>query len=57
MKPTVKVTYEVITEEQFPNGVLCMSCKRVLLPGQPYTSVMDAMDGDVAIEQIVCVYC
>lgn len=53
-----EASYPVVTEEQFPDGLCCIRCKRQLDPGMPYTLVFDgfALDG-VTLEELCCVYC
>lgn len=53
----MNLTYEVVTEAEFPYGVVCSLCGRELQPGQPYTSKPDAMLDNDPIEVLACVYC
>ena len=49
--------YPIITELDFPWGVQCPECHRMLQIGQPYTTKMEDMAAEVPIERVYCVYC
>ena len=53
-----EVSYPVVTEEDFPDGLCCIRCKRPLESGQPYTMNFDGFTEDgMTMEEICCVYC
>jgi hypothetical protein len=49
--------YPLVTNFDFPHGVRCAECERLLNVGQPYTTKIDSMVAEVPIEMICCVYC
>jgi hypothetical protein len=56
---SVTAEFYVVTEAEFPDGLLCIRCKRVLEPGQPYVSLFTGQDPNTGItdEELCCVYC
>ena len=43
--------------DDYPHGIRCMGCNRLLERGQPYTERLVSMAGDTPVVEIVCVYC
>lgn len=56
---SVAAEFYVVTEEEFPDGLLCIRCMRALELGQPYVSLFTDQDPEtgVAYEELCCVYC
>ena len=53
-----KATFNLVTTEMFPNGVVCRECKRTLPNGSPYAEQLASMrDDGIPICRILCVYC
>jgi len=50
-------SYYVVTEEEFPDGLVCVRCKRQIEPGQPYDSRFDDYENGMMCEELTCVYC
>lgn len=51
------VEYQIVSEEEFPWGVQCPECHRILQVGQPYVTKLEDMASDEPIEMVYCVYC
>lgn len=55
---SVSLEYDVVTEDEFPNGLRCIRCDREIEPGQPYSSGLALMLEDGAfMTELHCVYC
>ena len=58
MSEDPKATFSLVTAEMFPDGVVCMKCKRTLLEGSPYAEQLNLMrDDGIPICRLLCVYC
>jgi hypothetical protein len=55
----MEVTYQLVEEEEFPNGIRCRTCLRHIPPGRPYSEKLDGFDddGESLIVELFCVYC
>lgn len=60
MKSTT-AEFFVVTEEEFPDGLVCIRCKRPIGSGQPYNAVFTGFTGyeetNIPNEELICVYC
>jgi hypothetical protein len=51
------MNFPVVTTGNFPHGLSCMDCGRVITEGQPYGAGMpEYVDGHELVE-LRCVYC
>jgi hypothetical protein len=55
----VQVTeYSIVTEAEFPDGLLCIECECPIPVGYAYTSRPDAVMADGSlIEELICAFC
>lgn len=56
--PDTQAVFRLMTEAQFPHGLRCGRCNRVILPGQPFTDDPTGVhSGGAVIVELICVYC
>lgn len=55
--PDTQGVFRLMTEAQFPHGLRCTRCSRVILPGQPFTDDPTGVHGGVVLVELICVYC
>jgi hypothetical protein len=48
---------QVVTVAEFPHGLRCARCRRLIAPGQLYGSTPVGMSGAVPVEELVCPEC
>lgn len=51
------MTFPVVTDADFPDGLMCPDCRRVIDVGRPYTERLDGMIWNTTTVILVCVYC
>lgn len=52
-------TYEYVTAEEFPHGLRCSFCNRIIDLGFPYKEFMVgfSFEGGEEVYELTCVYC
>lgn len=53
----VERVYPVVAEGEFPHGIMCPECGRIILPGQPYAKKPTGVTDGVFMLRLQCVYC
>jgi hypothetical protein len=48
---------QVVTVAEFPTGLRCAHCRRLVAVGEPYGSTPLGMSGAVPVEELVCQEC
>lgn len=48
---------ETFIADDWPHGLTCPSCQRVLQEGEQYATLLDSFSEDVPVAQVVCLSC
>ncbi len=60
MTESISFLFRVVTEAEFPYGLVCIRCDRLIKPGHPYSDALDSVLLDeqcTTISVLCCVYC
>lgn len=53
----VYLTSQIVTKEEFPDGILCIECRCEIFPGQLVFMRPEGMVNDIPAEELVCLFC